>query len=67
MALMLGSLYTALRSANVPDAEAQKAAEEAAGYENRLAGIESRVSTLTWMVGVVGAMQVAILVRLFTH
>ena len=51
MAMMLGSLYDALVSANVPGEKAQKAAEEAAAYENRLARIEGDLSLLKWMVG----------------
>jgi hypothetical protein len=51
MALMMGSLYDALRSANVPDEKAVRAAEEVASYENRLAALETKVDRLTWMVG----------------
>jgi hypothetical protein len=40
MALMMGSLYDALKSADVPDEKAVKAAEEVASYENRLASLE---------------------------
>ena len=49
MALMMGKLYTALRAANVPDNQAMDAAEEIAGYENRLSSIETRLTVLTWM------------------
>ncbi len=31
--------------------KADKAAEEAAGYETRLAGLKTRVAVVTWMVG----------------
>ena len=52
MAVMLGNLYRALvQRAGAPDEEAQKAAEEVAGVESRLAGIASKVSLLQWMVG----------------
>jgi hypothetical protein len=52
MTLRLGALHDAL--SNPGDQElARKAAEEVAGYENRLASIESRLTVLTWMVGVV--------------
>jgi hypothetical protein len=50
MALELGKLYQALRSANVPDDQAHAAAEEAAGYENRLGKVESDLHLLKWMV-----------------
>jgi hypothetical protein len=58
MALMLAKTYAAFKAAGVADAEAQAAAEEIAGYENRLvsidgkvAAVESNVRLLTWMVG----------------
>jgi hypothetical protein len=53
MALMMGRLYEALREAHVPDQTAREAAEEVAGYENRLSHIESRLMLLSWMMGVV--------------
>ena len=53
MALQLGSLRTALLEAGASEEKADRAAEEVAGYENRLAAIETRVSVLTWMVGAV--------------
>jgi hypothetical protein len=51
MALQLGALRDALISAGAPADKADKAAEEAASYENRIAGIETRLAVLTWMVG----------------
>jgi hypothetical protein len=52
MALRMGSLYDALRLAQgVPEDEARKAAEEVANYENRIARVEARLDTLTWMTG----------------
>lgn len=51
MALMMGSLYDALKAANIPEDKAVKAAEEVASYENRLASLENKVDRLTWMVG----------------
>ncbi len=64
MSLMLGALYDALRQGQVPDDAARKAAEEVAGYESRLAGLESRVTLLTWMVGVNIGLSLAILGKL---
>ena len=65
MALMMGKLYTALRAANVPDNQAMDAAEEIAGYENRLSSIDTRLAVLTWMaafnLAIVGAMQALLL------
>jgi hypothetical protein len=65
MALMMGSLYDALRSSGVEDEKARKAAEEVAGYENRLASMESRLGLLTWMVGFNIALTVGVLWKLF--
>jgi hypothetical protein len=67
MALMLSKLYTALREANVPEDKAAAAAEEVAGFENRLANVEARLSLLTWMVGFQLALTVVILGKLFVH
>jgi len=50
MALMMGSLYDALKAANVPEEKAARAAEEVASYENRPASLENKVDRLTWMV-----------------
>jgi hypothetical protein len=68
MALMLGSLYDALITANVPGDKARKAAEEAAAYENRLttmAGeigdVKADLRLLKWMVGFNTALTVAVL------
>jgi len=65
VSLMLGSLYSALRAANVDDDIARKAAEEVAGYDNRIARVESDLNLLTWMVGVVIALQVMTLGQVF--
>ena len=67
MALMLGALYDALLAANVPGEKAQKAAEEAAAYENRLARIEGDLSVLKWMVGFNIALVVGVLTLLLRN
>ena len=67
MALMMRQLYQALRAAGAPDEEAAKAAEEVAGYENRLASLETRLAVLQWMIGFNIALSVAIAVKLFVH
>jgi hypothetical protein len=64
MAVMLGNLYRALVTAGASAEDAQKAAEEVASFESRLAGIESKVSLLQWMVGFNLALTVAIAVKL---
>lgn len=64
MAVMLGNLYRALITAGAPDIEAQKAAEEVAGFESRLTRIESKVSLSQWMVGFNLALTLGIAVKL---
>jgi hypothetical protein len=72
MALQLGALRDALLDAGASQEKADKAAEEVASYENRLAGIETklvtldgRVNLLAWMVGFNLVMTLAILWRVF--
>lgn len=60
MAIMMGRLYAALREANVPEDKATAAAEEVAGFENRLSGVEAKITVLQWMVGTHIALSVAI-------
>jgi hypothetical protein len=67
MALQLGALREALIEAGASTDKADKAAEEVASYENRLAGIETKlvrldgkVNLLTWMVGFNLAMTVGL-------
>ena len=50
MPLQLGALYQALLNPGNTDL-AQKAAEEVAGYETRMAAIDTKLSVLTAMVG----------------
>ena len=64
MAVMLGNLYRALVTAGAPDEDAQRAAEEVAGFESRLTGIESKVSLLQGMVGFNLALTAAIAIKL---
>lgn len=74
MALQLGALREALIDAGASPEKANRAAEEVASYENRLAGVETKlvaldgkVNLLTWMVGFNLAMTLAVLWRVFAH
>jgi hypothetical protein len=67
MALQLGALREALIEAGASQEKANKAAEELASYENRLAGIETKLAVQTWMVGFNLVLTVAVLFRVFTH
>jgi hypothetical protein len=55
MSLRLGALHDALLDPGNAE-KALRAAEEVAGYESRLASIDSRLLLLTWMMGVVIAL-----------
>jgi hypothetical protein len=57
MALILDSLYDALKAAGAPEEQARAAARDVADYDNRLHRIERDMSILKWMVGVVIAVQ----------
>lgn len=53
MAIMLGALYKALIEASgVNEETARAAAEEVAGYDSRLAAIETKLAVLQALVGV---------------
>jgi hypothetical protein len=54
------TLRDALLEAGATPAKADKAAEELAAYENRLAGIESDLNVLKWMTGTNIALTLAI-------
>jgi len=51
MAMQLGALRTALLEAGATQDKADKAAEEAASYETRLSGLETKAAVVTWMLG----------------
>jgi hypothetical protein len=67
MALQLGALRDALIDAGAKQEKADKAAEELAGYENRLANIDTRLTLLTWMVGTNIVVTLGVLWRLLAH
>jgi hypothetical protein len=58
MALLLDSLYDALKAAGAPEKQGRAAARDVAGYDNRLNRVERELSILKWMVGVVIATQI---------
>lgn len=73
MPIMLRRLDEALREAGATPSVAAAAAEEVAGYENRLAAVEIKlasldvkVTMLQWMLGLNMAMTVAILFKVFS-
>lgn len=50
MPLMSSELYDALLEAGASEEKARKAAESVAGFENRFASLEGKITLLTWMV-----------------
>lgn len=67
MALQLGALRDALLDAGAKPDKADKAAEELAAYDNRLAGIETRIAVLMFMTGglyALGAPAIWLLLRI---
>ena len=58
MAVMMGELYDALLSAGTDNDTARSSATEVASFENRLSGLDTKVSLLTWMVGTVITLQI---------
>ena len=67
MAMQLGALRTALLDAGASEEKADRAAEEIAGYDNRLAGIDTRLAVLTRMAGTNLALTAGVLSRLLAH
>ena len=66
MAMMLGRLYQALRTAGVPDDQAREAAEEVADFEKQLADLRSDVRLIKWITGTTLAAVVALLLQSLT-
>ncbi len=65
MALQLGATRDAFLEAGASTAAANRAAEELAAYENRLASLDGRISVLTWMVGANITLTILVLGSLF--
>ena len=53
MALMLNEVYFALLEAGASEDKARKAAEAVAAYDNRLAAIERKLETHTYMLSTI--------------
>lgn len=66
MSVTLSKTYDALRDAGASDEKARAAAEEIAGFENRLANLDADMRLLKWMVGINLTATVGILLRLLS-
>ena len=60
MALILDSLYDALKAAGAPEEQARAAARDVAGYDDRSSRIERDLTLLKWMVGGAIALQLGL-------
>jgi hypothetical protein len=58
MAVTMAAFDKLLSDGQVPEASAQPPAEEAGGYQSRLAGVEARLQRLTGIVGTLVALAV---------
>jgi hypothetical protein len=68
MATMLTEVYDALRDAQgVTEEKARKAAEAVAAFYSGFSKVETELAVVKWMVGFGVALNVAILLKLFTH
>lgn len=65
MSLMISGLYDALKDAGAKDDLARKAAQEVAGYDNRLTKMEAKLTMLQWMLGINIGMTASIIFKLF--
>lgn len=65
MAMIMGSLYSALRKAGVDESDAEKAAEEVADFQKQIADIRSDLSFIKGMAGVTAAGVFALVVKTF--
>jgi len=66
MAIMLAKTFAAFKAAGVSDAEATAASEEIAGYENRLAKIETDLAVMKWMLAVLIAGVATLVIKAFS-
>jgi hypothetical protein len=68
MATMLTEVCDALCDAQgVTEEKAHTAGEAAAAFDTRFGKVETKLAIVTWMIGLGVALNVAILLKLFTH
>jgi len=65
MAVMLSRTYDALVAAGAPEDKARAAAEELAGYEGRFAKIETDLTVMKWMQGLLIAGVASLVIKAF--
>ncbi len=65
MTMMVTEVYDALMSAGAPEDKAMRAAQALAGYDNRFNRIETDLTLVKWMLGLVVAGIVALVLKAF--
>ena len=65
MAMMMGSLYDALVSANVPEDKARKAAEEVADFNKAVGEVKTELAILKVMVTLILGGVAALVIKAF--
>ncbi|MGK9085242.1 hypothetical protein KXR64_14300 [Brucella intermedia] len=65
MTVMSGNLYRALKSANVADELAQKAAEEVANQSADIKDLKSTLKLHSWMLGLIMAGVASLVLKSF--
>ena len=65
MNIMSGNLYRALKSVNVSDELAQKAAEEVASHDTQIRELKATLTLHSWMLGVIIAGVASLILKAF--
>ncbi len=67
MSVLQSEVYEAFRARNVPEDKAMKAATALSKRDDDVNSITSDINVITWMGGVICALQIAVFVKLFIH
>lgn len=60
MTTMITEVYDALREAGAGDEKARRAAEVLASYDDRFSRIERKLAVMSWQIGALAAVQLAV-------
>lgn len=65
MSLMLTKIYRVFLAACVPSAQAEEAAQEISGYENRLVRLETKVTLVLVGIGLLVTGMISLIVKVY--
>lgn len=65
MSTIIVEVYEALKEAGASEEKAKSAAETLANYEGKFSKIETDLTVIKWMLGVLIAMSASLIIRLF--